>query len=405
MKYWILSLTLFLFVPALEGQSDFRPGYLIDLSGDTLTGQIDYRGDILNCKKCVFRPSEEIDAMAFHPGEIQAYRFEGSKYYVSKELSINGTDELVFAEYLVNGIASLYYYRESTRDHYYIETRDGDLVELENPTVVVEGFDKRDYWTYSNKHVGILKAAFADSPEIQSELDKAQLSHQSLINFTARYHDYVCDDEVCIVYEKELSKAIVRFGPFFGSGLTSLNISVDPLYKHFDFVMTGFPFSGGLSMDLQLAGANEKVSILTSLVLTKNFYESKYVRETTYGTTEVFESQADLLSIAILPGAKYRMPGKRFRPMISAGLACRYQAKYEFSYSRTTISQWGEQTTNKKDTPFSGVQIGGFLGVGLEYALKEKKSLYLLIRYDYTWGFSQMIVEQSVADLCLGFYL
>ena len=43
--------------------------------------------------------------------------------------------------------------------------------------------------------------------------------------------------------------------------------------------------------------------------------------------------------------------------------------------------------------------------MGLEYALKEKKSLYLLIRYDYTWGFSQMIVEQSVADLCLGFYL
>ena len=65
----------------LYAQTDFRPGYVITNSNDTLYGEIDYRGDRLMSEVCKFR-SNGRDIVEYTPYDIAAYRFTDSKYFV-----------------------------------------------------------------------------------------------------------------------------------------------------------------------------------------------------------------------------------------------------------------------------------------------------------------------------------
>ena len=66
----------------MSAQTDFKSGYIIDLKGDTIFGQIDYRGDVLMSKVCKFKDDQD-KITEFAPNEIAAFRFTDSKYYVA----------------------------------------------------------------------------------------------------------------------------------------------------------------------------------------------------------------------------------------------------------------------------------------------------------------------------------
>lgn len=97
-------------------------GYVITNPGDTLFGEIDYRGDLLMGKLCRFKDNNG-EEQEFLPAGIQGYRFIDSKYYIS--LEVNGRN--VFLEYLINGKVSIYYLRDDAGDHYYID-KEGEVM-------------------------------------------------------------------------------------------------------------------------------------------------------------------------------------------------------------------------------------------------------------------------------------
>ena len=129
----LFQCTLFAFIfliGKINAQSDFRSGYYISNKNDTVYGLLDFRGEIRNAKVCVFKESEESESKTFLPGEIAAYRFDNSKYYVSRTVKIENENRTVFLEYLVNGITDLFFYRDIDGDIYFIEDKDGTLHEL-----------------------------------------------------------------------------------------------------------------------------------------------------------------------------------------------------------------------------------------------------------------------------------
>lgn len=207
MKMIKLFLVIFLIITSLKwlSQTDFRPGSYISLKNDTVHGLIDYRGDIRNAKFCVFKKDENSKPVKYAPGKIKAYRYTDSKYYISKIVKTKDDEKQVFVEYLVNGIADLFYYRDMqvNGNHYFIETEHGELFELKNEkdTIFIEG--KGKFLRETNRHIGLLKVAFADCMEIQPQIDKIELNHKSLINIAKNYHDYVCEEDKCIIYEKK----------------------------------------------------------------------------------------------------------------------------------------------------------------------------------------------------------
>ncbi|KPK79477.1 MAG: hypothetical protein AMS27_17980 [Bacteroides sp. SM23_62_1] len=142
-------------------QADFRPGYIITLENDTIHGLIDFRGDMINAQICSFKKHKKAEKTNYKPFEIKAYRFTGDKYYISRYVKQTEETVPVFIEYLVDGIADLYYYRDTKNiDHYFIEKEDSTLVELTNERkmiVVDNGHYKGYYDIQTRRHIGILK--------------------------------------------------------------------------------------------------------------------------------------------------------------------------------------------------------------------------------------------------------
>lgn len=206
----ILLVVLFSF-GVLSAQTDFRAAYIIETTGDTVYGEIDYRGDMLMSSLCRFKDQENI-VNDYSPNDISAYRFIDSKYYISRE--INGKN--VFLEYLIKGKVNIYYLRDDSGDHYYIDKENERLIEIpyEEGTKYVD--DKLVAYE-TTKHIGLLTVYMQDAPELLSRINAVEKpEHYNLIELAEDYHNAICEGEQCIIYEKQLPLIKVSMTPFVG---------------------------------------------------------------------------------------------------------------------------------------------------------------------------------------------
>ena len=75
-------ITLFFIIPFyVSSQPDFRPGFVITNSNDTVYGTIDYRGDLMMGHICRFKDKNDT-LTDFSPNDIAAFRFIDSKFYI-----------------------------------------------------------------------------------------------------------------------------------------------------------------------------------------------------------------------------------------------------------------------------------------------------------------------------------
>ena len=246
MKRLLVALSLSLFSLVIFAQADFKPGYIINLEGDTLHGFIDYRGDIYNATMCLYKESENAKRISYNPRQIRAYRIRDGKYYVSRKVEIEGDLRTVFLEFLVDGRADLYYFPET---HYFIETDDQELRELENTEEIVSEKNK-DYFREKKEYVGVLNVYMKDCPEIRKEIPDVELNQRSLIKITSQYHNMVCPDENCTVYVKKKFGAQFRLTLNFGTALSKIHMYSYDAYGY--AVKLGSSFAIGPAAHLEL---------------------------------------------------------------------------------------------------------------------------------------------------------
>jgi len=313
-----LLLLFFFCIPDLIAQTDFRPGYVITNENDTLKGMIDYRGDSRNSQICVYKENETSASKEYLPGKIKGYRFLESKYYVSKNILVEGVKKDLFLEFLVNGIANLYYYREfNDNPHYFIEKRDGQLFELKN----TEGLIEKNFVHYSHEkkeYIGLLKYAFADCPQLFETIDNTTLDTKSLVNITKKYHNYVCNDEKCIIYEKRLPVIKLRFAPYLSMNATSFNFinsnHLNYYYQEVKYQITSYP-SIGIRMNTSLPQTSEKLSFQVSAEIGRNYiYGNGNYPENTFNEFHLHNT-----FLTGKGGFKYTYPTGKLRPTMMIG--------------------------------------------------------------------------------------
>ncbi len=234
MKQFLALLLGCLLMPnSALAQLDFRAGYVIDLSGDTLYGEISYRGDLLMGRECKFRPNNIEEARIYSPPEITAYRFVDSKYFVSREVD----GKPVFLEFLINGEVNMYYLRDESGDRYFLDKEENPLAEIP----YIEETRERDgvYYEYQSKdHIGMLQYYLRDAPQVKSQIAEIKKpSHNNLVKLAENYHEQVCEDEVCIIYAKmlpalkfnlELTGSLTRYYNYEAGSLG--NGQLNPMY-------------------------------------------------------------------------------------------------------------------------------------------------------------------------------
>ncbi len=193
---------------------------------------IDFQGDMKNSEECIFF-DKNAQPNTYKPFDIQGYRFNGGKFYVSKKVEANDTVFEIFAEYIVNATKDLFYYRDMKGFHYLISYDDSTLVEIPFKEKVIRKNGEK-YLYKSTKHIGYLKTYFADCMEIIPEIESiSKPGRKNLTALATKYHKITCGDTECIVYEKPKPGFRIGFEPIFStlkiSGIKGYNNQIGGL--------------------------------------------------------------------------------------------------------------------------------------------------------------------------------
>ena len=221
-KYFLLILLFMQLGIFSYAQNGYGPGYIITNDSDTLKGLIKQKSNYLNSRSCDFIYGNKESEKAYSPSDIKAYRFLNSKYYVSREVTVDSVKQRVFLEYLVEGIVNLYYFKDLQKEYYFLE-KDNQFVPISNETSVLTVKEKahngdiveENYSRTSYQYRRVLAYLFQDSPTIAKEISNVQFNYRSLIGLTVDYHNAVCKDRKCIDFTKS-TKQDIFLEPFLG---------------------------------------------------------------------------------------------------------------------------------------------------------------------------------------------
>jgi len=384
-KHILLVSALFISIVSL-GQTDFRPGYYITWENDTVYGLIDFRGAKRNSDHCLFKETEKSEPVQFNPTDISAYRFTDSKFYVSKEIEINDTERQAFLEFLVNGITDIYYYSGEDHTCYFIEGKNGRLIELTNDMIdeYIEG--EGHFRRESKKYIGVLKATLADCEEVQEDIEKAGLNHKSLINIGKKYHEYVCDNDDCIVYEKPVPKFKFKFAPFIGINFIKLSF---PETNHFDSGLSYSEFdfnsaiapSIGFVFNTSIPQLNEKLSVDIGASVYQ-FKTSAIAESKPDFIVDVYDAQLEFTSLQTMIALKYSFPKGSIRPTLALGFA----SNFFLSKSQTvSIKRYynGDEIDSKEKTdyfPVISALHGLYTELGSDYTVGNHHTFFTTIK-------------------------
>ena len=253
---------------------DFQPGYIITNSNDTIYGFVNNRSFIENSRTCEFKKDNNSEIIHYRPFEINAYRFNDGKFYVSKEVKIDSTKQKVFLEYLIKGKANFYYMRIPMGDYYFLQKEnDTTIFVLKSDEVYLRYDGTNNKWVFSeektiqktfqsNIYIGTMKYIFRDAPQLYGKIEKTKLDNKSLIALGQDYQKMVCQDENCIVYEKKTASK-------FALGITGQFNSKKYIWKEFPNSPMHADWginTWGLVSTIQMPLLNEKLYLRPSLL-------------------------------------------------------------------------------------------------------------------------------------------
>ena len=378
----LFTVIFFSAFPLLNGQKSFQPGYIIDIDGDTIFGLIENTGEVGNSRSCLFKESGQSEASEYLPGAISGYRFTDGKYYVSKLLITDAQQQMLFAECLVKGVASLYYLRNEDGEIYYIEKEGSGMVALTNEEreVIVNGSKTM---VHTNSYIRMLKATFSDCSAIQPSIDRVQLNHRSLKSITCAYNEYMGDGMECITYEQG-SRTRLRIAPFIGFSMNQLSMSGDEPYEDFDFDNSNDPVLG-LLLEVSSSRLGNRLSFQLGTEVSKNDFHAYSEQENLSQTeTTYYNAYMQGVSVRVTGGVKYNLTRGRVSPNLGGGLLYHKYIQPEFWYDwelhRFNIVTDGEWHLDLLSNGF----YGAYLQAGLDIQLTGRLILFARVQGAYS---------------------
>ena len=365
----------------LKGQTDFRQGYVITNENDTVNGLIDYRGDMGNAQKCVFKVSEASLVKEYKPFDIQGYRFKDSKYYVSKTVVVNSAKVQVFLEFLVHGTADLYSYNDSKTFYFFIQKSGQKIVELVVRKVLSKN-DRSSYLRERNEYIDTLKFVLADSPRFFPVINRTALDAPSLMMLIKRYNNYV-SSEKAVFYEKQPPDVKLTIAPFISLNSTSLTFDHSELYEALNFKQTHYA-SIGLQLNASLPKSSRTFSFQGSAELGKSHFYGSAVHPLNPLKFEDVNLRITTLKGKV--GLKYTYPTGKFRPNIMIGGNVLFLLKKEGNRVEDLTETPIIFMTRTNENIMNKALYGFNLDLGVDYHLSSSLIPFVSIGYSSSTG-------------------
>lgn len=385
---------ILLFLSTQNVAQTLRDGFVIKNSGDTVNGQIKYRAGHYSSLVCNFHYDENT-VVDYKPGEIFGYRLKEGKYYISKQIPIDGEARLLFAEYLIKGVANLYYVNFRNVDHYFVETDKSGLIELTEPERIIET-DSGNF-VLPPKYKGKLTYTLSDYDQIQNEVEYLSLNHKSLIKLAKNYHNAVCDSVECLIFEKKIVK--LWLGYSLSAGYTLSRYNFGQLLDS-DF---GSGFIVGASVILNnVIVSNERFTLQLGLSYQKQ-YQNTFVtgKKSEFGARVDYEDKPYLVNpfkedssfgvYSYVKSLQANIGVSALKiPLVLnySGLSKTYRPYFGVGFSTMIVISQNEKFIYEHFKAIYGETIPQFLfgfkaKVGISRQLSKRQSLFFQVDYDY----------------------
>jgi len=377
-KQFFIFVLLLLVYQSTWAQRDFRKGFIITNRQDTVFGWIDYRGDARNARMCSFRETESGQITNYAPADIEAYRFIDSKYYISRDIGSADAPKQVFLEYLVDGLAKLFYYREKANDQYFIE-KDGEFHELkvDEEKVLVDG---RQMVRTRNTYIGLLKSTL-NIMEMNDEIENSKLVHSSLMNIAINYHHHTCPEgSECIVYEKRKPLLALRVAPVVGvdfSTLTFMNYEVvfrEHILKKQKFEPS-YNFTVGVNLNFSMPRINEKFFVQMQALYSKYYFFDTH--KSTQSSTDIHVG-GNVLQMGL--AMKYEYPKGKWRPTLAVGVGAIWLPDGKIEENTDNYSMFGIHPSIEV-IDFTQFTYGVEVIPGIHYYLNSNRIIFLQAKF------------------------
>ncbi|GAB2959724.1 hypothetical protein GCM10027048_28850 [Hymenobacter coalescens] len=310
-------------------QSNFRPGYVLPTTGDTLRGEVDYRGSTRSARLCRFRPAGQTEVVEYQPAQLRGYGFPGSRHYESRTVATaaGAAAAPLFLERLVPGRAALYFLRdEAGQDYFYFAKGGGELQELRQ-TVEVVNENGRDYERKVQYYQATLNTAFDDCISVKATVSKVRLTAKDLTDVVRRYNACGTTGPVPLMGNNSRT----RVGVVLGAAQTTLSFSGSTILADQSFSSGVAPVLG-VGFYFPLNRLSEKLGLAIDLLYTREKFEEQSFRpkSATYGTEAQTRFTDAYLRLPIM--LRYSLPQVKVEPFIQLGFSLGYAVQQEGEY-------------------------------------------------------------------------
>jgi hypothetical protein len=370
-------------------QTDFRKGYIITNSLDTLFGLVDYREGAKAYRSCDFKEGKGQDIITYSPAEIIGYGFINNKFFESGEiLAVNRILKSVFLEVIVKGEVSLYRY-EGT---YYVEKKDDEILQPLYNKQTVEFVDGRRVLKSSNRHISTLNIMLFDCIEMRPRLQRVKLMERDLANLIEEYNR--CKGSPVIVYKARKPWVKSTFGVVGGVQASSLEFNTEA--SGHDHLVGSFHGSkspvAGLSVTVSSPRLSERLAFHGDLIyLSSRYYhfslfENNLSIKRNYVTIEI-----EQLKVPI--SARYTFPERKFTPYFDLGISSTFHLAARSTWVQEVESNQVVETFRNEALSISDNQFGVWGSFGVSKSLYLGRiSTFIELRYEQTDGISQKYV-------------
>ncbi|WP_148103411.1 porin family protein [Hymenobacter rigui] len=379
MKKILLLLPLLAVTASAAAQTNFQPGYVLPLSGDTLRGEVDSRGELRGATLCRFRASAQAGATEYRPTEIRGYGLDAGGTYRASVLPV-AAHTPVFMQVLADGkLTLLRYTNENESKQYYAQTASAPLLQplVQRDTIVLQinpqtqAENKVSTRVYPFRNV--LWQIMADCPTVQTSLTRLELQESRLVKTVTAYNTCVGGPQNVI--RKQTNK--VRVSAFVGGYRANVTYKDDRQY--FDLTSDVLP-SFGVALNLKPASFNPHLSLLAELWFTQQKYTTTYDGVGPLGPGYERTLKVDIASVGLPLLLRYSLTKGIVRPYVQAGFVAKQNIKNKAEKSDYLPRFSSNRTITAID--LKSYNIGGLFGVGVTIPTGSKGSINLEGRLD-----------------------
>gem|GEM_PF-958253 len=393
-----LSVVLVLTSLSVQAQADFRPGYVVRLTGDTVRGQVNYRNARLGATQCLFRNIGEQAPTTWLPNQLKGYGLLSGEHFTSQltPMPVPATvpaagpppARQLFLEILAEGAASLLSWKDDQGvEHFYVQKAEAaqptELVRVRQQ--VQDGGIVREQIVPLYK--GTLTEQFADCPAVLLSISRTDFKANSLIALINSYNACRRPGQVVAVRaaRTKATLELLAGGQASRTTYTSQNTS------------STAAVSAGVAPELGMGLSIGRRVLRQKLTFRVELHYVRQVAETSAPTqVDIVGRRYDLrftTAYLRLPAlVRYTLPGNQVRPFVEAGGSFNYATTADFQrrVASTTGADWQPllPVTLVVGNAYRRYEFGLLAGVGVQFpSLLSGHSLAVLGRLEQSDGF------------------